>query len=252
MTQIPSGWYPDPDPDAPEPKGQRYWDGQQWTEHLQPAPGAGPTAPYGTAPGTPGPYASYPAGGYAATQVATATTPDGQPVSGWWRRAGAYVLDGLIINVITGIIGFPWIRDVSAAYTTFVEDVMDQAAGGGTVSPDSGALLNDVTGPLLVVSLIGLVVSFVYNVAFLRWKAATPGKLALGTRIRLRETPGPLSFGTIITRWAAQNAYKVVNQVPFIGFFGFLYFLLDHLWPLWDPQNQALHDKIARTNVVKK
>ena len=42
MTQIPAGWYPDPDPDAPEPKGQRYWDGQQWTEHVQPAPQSAP------------------------------------------------------------------------------------------------------------------------------------------------------------------------------------------------------------------
>ncbi len=26
-----AGWYPDPDPSTPE--GQRFWDGQRWTEH---------------------------------------------------------------------------------------------------------------------------------------------------------------------------------------------------------------------------
>ena len=31
--QIPSGWYPDPDPDAPAGQ-QRYWDGSAWTQRT--------------------------------------------------------------------------------------------------------------------------------------------------------------------------------------------------------------------------
>jgi uncharacterized RDD family membrane protein YckC len=27
--------------------------------------------------------------------------------------------------------------------------------------------------------------------------------------------------------------------------------LLDYLWPLWDDKKQALHDKVAKTNVVR-
>ena len=27
--------------------------------------------------------------------------------------------------------------------------------------------------------------------------------------------------------------------------------LLDYLWPLWDPKNEALHDKIGGTRVVE-
>lgn len=27
--------------------------------------------------------------------------------------------------------------------------------------------------------------------------------------------------------------------------------VLDHLWPLWDGENQSLHDKLAKTFVVK-
>jgi len=30
-----------------------------------------------------------------------------------------------------------------------------------------------------------------------------------------------------------------------------LYSLLDVLWPLWDDKKQAIHDKIAGTNVVR-
>ena len=29
-------------------------------------------------------------------------------------------------------------------------------------------------------------------------------------------------------------------------------FVLDHLWPLWDKEKQALHDKIAKSHVVSK
>lgn len=34
----PAGWYPDPS----TPNTQRYWDGQQWSQHTQPAPPAVP------------------------------------------------------------------------------------------------------------------------------------------------------------------------------------------------------------------
>jgi hypothetical protein len=40
--QAQPGWYPDPSGPAGQ---QRWWDGTRWTEHLQPAPGAGPTTP---------------------------------------------------------------------------------------------------------------------------------------------------------------------------------------------------------------
>jgi Protein of unknown function (DUF2510) len=39
--QIPSGWYPDPDPGAPAGQ-QRYWDGSAWTQRTT-APSSAPT-----------------------------------------------------------------------------------------------------------------------------------------------------------------------------------------------------------------
>lgn len=42
MSETPAGWYPDPN----DPSSNRYWDGQQWTEHKSPAhteAGAGET-----------------------------------------------------------------------------------------------------------------------------------------------------------------------------------------------------------------
>ena len=42
MADLPAaGWYPDPE----QPGQQRYWDGQQWTEHRAPLEGGGSSQP---------------------------------------------------------------------------------------------------------------------------------------------------------------------------------------------------------------
>lgn len=250
MTQIPAGWYPDPDPDQPEPRGQRYWDGQQWTEHVQPPPGqpvAGQQPGYGSAPAY-APGAPYGGG----VQIARATTPDGQELAGWWMRVAAYLLDGVIVGVLSAIIAFPWMRQIFEAYGDFFASAVDAAESGSGTVPGQTEFMAQIAGPLVTVSVIGLGISLVYHAGFLKWRAATPGKLALGLRVRLRETPGPLSWSTILKRWAGQNWYAVVSAVPVLGGIASLYPLLDGLWPLWDSRKQALHDKVAATNVVRR
>jgi uncharacterized RDD family membrane protein YckC len=39
--------------------------------------------------------------------------------------------------------------------------------------------------------------------------------------------------------------------VPLVGLLSSLFSLFDVLWPLWDGNKQALHDKVAKTNVVR-
>ena len=43
MSQVPADWYPDPH----DPTYVRWWDGTQWTQHVQPAP---TVHPHGVAP----------------------------------------------------------------------------------------------------------------------------------------------------------------------------------------------------------
>jgi uncharacterized RDD family membrane protein YckC len=239
MTQIPAGWYPDPDTTHPgAPQGQRYWDGRQWTEHV--APAAAPPVHAQT------PMAPY-SGAYAPL---VATTPDGQPLSGWWQRVGAYLIDMVIVTPLVVLFGWPWIREIGSAYGDLVNESIRAAESGGSM-PDQGDLLAELLVPFLLLTLVGLVVNLVYNAGFLKWKAATPGKLAIGLRVRLRETPGPLSWGTVLLRWAGQNWYAALSIVPVLGSILGLYPLLDVLWPLWDDKKQALHDKVAKTNVVR-
>ena len=59
------------------------------------------------------------------------------------------------------------------------------------------------------------------------------------------------AWGTVLARWFMQNLGSVVAVVPLVGLLGWVYSLLDDLWPLWDGQRQALHDKVAHTNVVR-
>ena len=74
-------------------------------------------------------------------------------------------------------------------------------------------------------------------------RGQTFGKQALA--IRVVDLRGmPVEGGTIVLR-------EVVGKwLPGLITSGF-YTLADDLWPLWDPRNQALHDKIASTLVVR-
>lgn len=235
MTQIPAGWYPDPAPAAPEtPPLRRYWDGRQWTVHVQPEQQAVPSAPYRGQP-------------YGAKPVAT--TPDGERLAGWWLRVAAYLVDGLIVLMIAAAVGFPFVRRIGAAYSEFIDQALRAAETGGQ-APGQGDLLGEVFLPMLGFLAVKLLVNFVYNVGFLKAFQATPGKLMIGLRVRLRARPGALPWGTVLMRWVAQNAASLVAVVPVLGSVASLYPLLDGLWPLWDDKKQALHDKAAKTNVV--
>src|SRR6266542_2638338 len=72
----------------------------------------------------------------------------------------------------------------------------------------------------------------------------TFGKRALGIQVR-----DAASAGTIGVQRAALRSFvaALFRVVPFFG----LFTLLDGLWPLRDPQRQALHDKIAGSVVVR-
>lgn len=229
MTSQP-GWYPD----AQQPGQQRYWDGQRWTEHVAPLAAL------------PAGYGGYPAG----YQAGPPTTPDGQQLAGWWQRVGAQVIDGLIVSVIGFVAALPFWLDLLDAYGDYFSDAMDAAENGGS-SPSAMTLQADNFGTFVAVVLIGLLVNFVYVVGFLAWKQATPGKLALGLRVRLRDRPGPLPLGAILRRWLVQALPTAGGAVPYVGSLIGLFALLDVLWPLWDSNKQALHDKAAGTNVVR-
>ena len=227
MTQIPAGWYPDPDPAyADQPGRLRYWDGAAWTEHVQP-----PTAP-AYPPAFPPTYPQI-------YEPVVASTPDGVPLASWGQRLGAYMLDGLIAIPLFLLAAAPVVASQWDNLSQWFDD-LQYAADNGTADPPSPALLDPSHGAFWLLVLSTIAAQLVYQFVFLTWKQATPGKLIMGLRVRLRERP-ELPVGAVALRLLG----VFLLGVCWIGQ------LLDYLWPLWDDKRQALHDKIARTNVVR-
>jgi uncharacterized RDD family membrane protein YckC len=276
MTQ-PSGWYDDPQ----DPTQLRYWDGVIWSSHVSPK--ISPTVaqshigmPYGVvaasarpqslgSAGAQGPptaqrgydspvqgkdpatghhwpaYGQGPGTGQQQTgwqphQVAT--TPDGVFLSGWWLRVVARVLDAIITFVlalpVTGWFYYRYLEGV----VKWSNDLAAQSASGST----SALVLPPWTTYqyAFIASLITLLVAGVYEVIFLSRSGATPGKKVVGISVRLREKAGPPPMNTALVRTVCFSVMQLFSVV----------YLLDVLWPLWDTKKQALHDKVAATNVV--
>lgn len=239
MTQTPAGWYPDPDPNAAAPS-LRYWDGTAWTAHTAPA---------------------------AATQVAPSrpTTPDGEPLAGWWWRVLAYVIDSVIVGFVTGIAGIPAQIRMQQDLEPVLERFSRQIEQNPETPPDFGAFFADYVDVLQQHAFWLLapsaILTVLYWVFFLRWKGGTPGKLMLGMRVRLREHQGRLPWSSIAARMLVQFgvtwtffilAFTTGSAAWFVlAIVVAVIMLVDPLWATWDSKRQTLHDKLAGTNVVK-
>lgn len=229
VSQTPAGWYPDPTAPPATPPYLRYWDGQAWTEHAA----APPTHTQG--------YAAGP------------TTPDGVPLAGWWWRVLAYIIDSVIIAVPAMLVIVP---DLKKLFDTIREEI-DAGASNAVIDQK----VNDLTHAMTVHQLPVIILSLVYFAGMLRWKGGTLGHLAVGLRVRLRDTPGRLPWAAIVLRVALFNGLGVIPSVLTVVGLDVLasglsvpiglFVLLNVLWATWDRNKQALHDKVARTNVVK-
>jgi uncharacterized RDD family membrane protein YckC len=243
VTQTPAGWYTDPTPERPDlGPSLRWWDGARWTEHVTAAP---PTA-YPAYPTSP----AYPAQPYAALP---ATTPDGQPLAGWWQRVLAMIIDWLITLPVAVLVGLPFIIPMAREFGDEWDLLMDEMDSGSSNPQAFGTgFQGDIVWYALGFGIVALLVGMVYEIAFLRWKNATPGKMALGIQVRLREQPGTLPWGCLFLRWFVKRLGSILGQIPFVGSFLSVAWLINFLWPLWDGKKQALHDKAAQTNVVRR
>ena len=257
---------------GPQLPGQQAYPGQghppQYPGQVD-APGAGqPGTGQPGAPGAPAPYvapgagSSYPQppnpqfpgapqqGGWNAPAypgfATRPTTPDGQPLAGYWQRVGAFVIDAIITGILTGIIG-GWF--LYRAMSPFI-DQLRSAIENNDPSALQGVTPDFDYGSLFVFSVISTAIYLGYHVFFLSRTGATPGKAALGISVRLRERPGALTPGRAARRTALQAAVNILGNIPVVGSLASLVSLLDLLWPAWDDKKQALHDKIAATNVV--
>jgi uncharacterized RDD family membrane protein YckC len=195
-----------PRPDHPETAGS--------SPEPAPAPDAA-QAPAG--PESPAPPAQAPPGGWQ-QEVTPYHEPAGRPLSGWWRRVGAYLIDWLLISILLSL---GW-------YLLFTGS---ELIGG-------------------ILAFIGLVLAFFYWPLTMaregEQNGQSFGKQALGITVS-RDTGEPVTFG-----WAILRQFVVIYLLfQVVGGIAFgLPWLIDILWPLWDRENRALHDMIVKSHVV--
>ena len=276
VSTPPFGWYDDPH----DPAQQRWWDGVWWGDQRRPRPDQevrqGPAqhgqAYQGAPPYQPSaqPYQVQQAGqqhpqqqgfqqqgaqqqgyGYPAGygRLDAPVTPDGVPLAGWWKRVGARILDSLIV----GVLGLPLTGYFLYRYFQVVLEYQRQIYDDALAGRDTGFSLGlpaEAYQWIIPISVISLLVSFAYEYFFLTRSGATPGKKALGISVRLRDRPGPPPGSAVLRRYGLVAAFGLVAQVPLVGTLAGIMALVDDLWPLGDAKKQALHDKVANTNVV--
>jgi uncharacterized RDD family membrane protein YckC len=138
----------------------------------------------------------------------------GRRYAGFWIRAAAIIIDGIILSTVNVIIALVLFAPLTSS---------------GDPTTALGALgLN---------MLVSMAFSIIYETWFLTSKGATPGKMVLGLRVirnsGLPITPG-LAIGRIFARMLSQ-------MVLFIGF----------LMVAWDEEKRSLHDRLCDTRVIK-
>ena len=179
-----------------------------------------------------------------------ATTPDGVVLSGWWKRVLARILDGFIVWILALPFTYTALKRTVIVFNDYLQQVIT-AADAGSAAPVQPTA--ELTSALMPVTLTVLVFYLVYEIGFLTWRGATPGRMIVGISVRLRDTPGPPPLVAVLKRTAVKDGGSILGAVPFLKAVSplfSLFTLVDDLWPLWDPKKQAIHDKVAATNVV--
>ena len=155
--------------------------------------------------------------GAAAPDHPAASTP---PYAGWWQRAGATVVDNLVLLIPT--------------YIVF--------------------LLGDAVGGWLLGAAAGLAVQGLYLVAMLsRPDGQTIGNRMVGTRVRDATTGLSITRQQAMRRWVVIGVYSALELAGTTNYAILLTIpaLVDCLYPLFNERKQTWHDRIAGTLVLR-
>jgi uncharacterized RDD family membrane protein YckC len=152
-------------------------------------------------------------------------------LAGWWSRAGAQVLDFLVVWIPSGLV----LGGLAIAVT--------ETARGGTRD-----LLLVV---MIVASLLAVAVHYFYAPLLMRRtgerNGQSWGKQVAGIRV-IRADGAPMSFADAAMRQIVFKGLGLVVASTIVPIFPWV---LDYLWPTWDEENRALHDIAADTRVVR-
>ena len=154
------------------------------------------------------------------TPAPVATGPAGLQLASLGARAGAYLIDWMVLAAI----GFVAVRFLT----------LHRTQTSAFPATQSGP-------PIVVLVLIGLAVSLAYFAVLDGW-FQTLGKRVVGLAVRDELTGRPVGIGRAFLRRFVFDALFGLFLVPGIAYC---------IRPLMDPKGQALHDKAGRSVVVQ-
>jgi uncharacterized RDD family membrane protein YckC len=162
-----------------------------------------------------------------------------------WRRLGAYLIDLLILAPVLAIASA-----LVVLPRLFDDPLWDRLGSSQRLTPEQAQeLVRHMEArlfvPFLLVSLGGAVLMGIYTVTLTHLRGQTVGKMAVGIKVVLFADGSLPGWGPAITRWGLP---AVAGLLPWVGGLGVL---LIYLWMLWDPNRQGLHDKLAKTVVIR-
>jgi uncharacterized RDD family membrane protein YckC len=162
-------------------------------------------------------------------------------LAGWWSRVGAVLLDSLVLLVPVVVLVIVLHQYQVTHYITIYGTV------GTTATTSNGAWLD---------GLVGVIYPAVLLVRAGLRNGQTLGSQAVHIRV-MRNDGNPVDLRTVIIREGLGKAiipFVLLSASPGLrplaGLAG-IYVLIDYLWPLWDRENRALHDLLAKTHVVR-
>lgn len=196
-----------------------------------PPPGPETVAPSPQAPAYGGPV---PPGGWDQPAVpGQPPLPQQGALAGWWSRAGAACIDGLILGVPATIL-----------FLVIVGGAIGLSGDNDDVAV--GAAIGAFLLWFLLVALVALAYAPVLMMRQGAHNGQSWGKQVVGIRVT-RDNGQPFDFLSAALR---EIVFKTLALGIASFFIPLIPYLVDYLWPLWDDQNRALHDMAASTHVV--
>jgi uncharacterized RDD family membrane protein YckC len=191
--------------------------------------GSEPTAPPRSSPG----YVSPPppgAGGPPAPAMAPGAVAGQFVLSGWWRRAGAFLLDGVIVGAGAILL----LIAITAPFSI------------GFFAGDDFGIVSLVVGLIFAAICVSIIALLYAPLLMARTNGKTLGRMVCGIRV-VRADTQPITFGFAMLREVAVKGllFGIAGAIT-----GGLAQLVDYLWPLWDEENRALHDFIVNTRTI--
>lgn len=179
-----------------------------------------PPPPPPTPPPPPGPP-----GGYYPPQYGAPTKP---PVAEAWKRIVARFVDGILLFIVNMVL--------FAAL----------ASGDGSFGAFGGTGLSGAK--LLLISLVGLAVGYVYDAVLTAKIGGTPMKRAFGMKVVSAADGSPVDLKQASIRWAVPGLIAIIPTLG--GIIVFICVIISLVFLFTDSMRQTINDKAAKTIVV--